>query len=123
MSDEVFGFEVGSAATDKNLLARALAKVFARKQYRFRICEAPGQRNPEPWGESYKLLIPDPRIAYLPFQFPRPDQLQEIGARIAAAIFQGETSALFAECLTAAALRGKALRVMFSYHNDADSLA
>ncbi len=120
MPEEVFGFEVGSAASGRNRFMRALLKISGRKQYRFRVSEAPGLNGKEPWGRPSEILVPDPRIAYLPYEFPSPDRLQDIGKGIAAAIFEGDVIRLFAYSLGRADFRGKKLRVMFSYHTDTD---
>jgi len=90
MSQDVFGFEVGTAATDGNFLKRWWVKHFGKNQYRFRITEAPGLTNERAWGTPSKIRIPDPTLEYLPFQFPAPEKLEEIGREIASAIFKDE---------------------------------
>lgn len=119
MSDDIFGFEVGSAGTGENIFVRILAKIHSRYRFRFRISEAPGLTRAEPWGAPCKLRIPDPRISYLLFEFPSPENLRQIGEEIAAVIFQGQIIRLFTWSLARAGARNKTLRVMFSYHNDA----
>jgi hypothetical protein len=123
MGEEVFGFEVGTAGTGQGFFARLRSKLFARNQYRFRIAEAPGLKAAQAWGTPNEILIPNPTIEYLPFEFPPPERLKEIGKSIADAIFQGQVIRLFATSLTRVSYEHRALRVMFSYHNDADSSA
>jgi hypothetical protein len=120
---EVFGFEVGSAGTGQGFFSRVRSKLFPGNQYRFRVSEAPGLKTAEDWGAPNKILIPNPTIEYLPFEFPPPARLKEIGKSIADAIFQGQVVRLFATSLTRVGYENRALRVMFSYHNDADSSA
>jgi len=121
---EVFGIEVGNAAAGDGLLRR-LMSAFWRNKYKFRVAEAPGLLAAQPWGQPSELGLTKSSLAYLPFQFPGPSELQMIGQELALTVFNvnhGQIIRLFHNSLAAAGRRNEPLRVMFSYHQDSDEL-
>src|SRR5437016_867157 len=116
----VFRIEVGNAAAGKVGVAKLWSKFFVRNRYRFRISKAPILDDPEPWAGPRKLTVPAESLEYLAFDFPPPAELQAIGENLAASLFEGNFGELFVRSLMK--VKGNPLRMMFSYHEDADSL-